>query len=553
MKDKNIKLFLFTIMLSLSVTACREDFLVEEPVNIIAPDNLYVNKAGFEAGLYGLYNLVRRERGGIDVGPNTNNINDMYITPAFIGVDNAYSPFPAGNQQPERVFNTFGIAVNPAVPYISNVWQWLYQTINAANTIIDRAENPSIKWMDTEKRQIVGEAKLVRAWAYRHLTFMFGDVPLNLTESKGSSIKTDWERTPVTAVRKAMEEDWLYAEANIAETPPNAARFPRAVATHYLAELYLTIGDNTKAKQKAQSLVSNGLYKLVTARYGVNKSLLGTPFSDMFIDGNSNRSEGNTEALYVFQNEYLSAGGENCIMRRWWVNRYERISVSGKTPITFSIENGGRGVGRFGVTKYALSLYGLTDDRGGESAWRYSYAMNNAASLPTGAKLGDIVKLSTASNEPVTNSTTAQMWPSTRKWDWAPSVASDLQQSSNFNDIIYLRLAETYLLLAEAQFKLGEKAEAAITINALRSRSKASPITAPDVTLDFILDERSRELVTEEHRRYTLTRTKTWFERTKKYNINAGPLITLRDTILPIPQTVIDANLTKVMQQNPGY
>ena len=557
-KMKNIfKIFLIFPLICFSTTSCKDDFLVENPVNIIAPENLYVNKAGFESGLYGLYNLVRRERGGIagleSVPQVENTTNDMYITQAFIGVDNAFSPFPAGGQQPERIFNTFGVTLNSSVPYISNVWGWLYQIINGANTIIGRAESPSIKWADVEKKQIVGEAKLVRAWAYRHLTFMFGDVPLNLTESTGNSIKTDWERTPVAAVRKAMEDDLLYAEANIAELAPNAARFPKAVATHYLAELYLTIGDNAKAKQKAQSLVANPLYKLVTARYGVNKSNPGTPFTDMFLDGNSNRSEGNTEALWVLQNEYLSAGGENCIMRRLWVNRYERISVSGKTPLTFSVEYGGRGIGRFGVTKYALSLYGTTDDRGGDFAWRYSYTMNNAASLPTGAKLGDVVKLSTTGNEPVTNSTTAQAWPSTRKWDWAPNIASDLQQSSNFNDIIYLRLADTYLLLAEAQFKLGELADAATTINALRNRAKATPITAAQVNLDFILDERSRELITEEHRRYTLQRTKTWFDRTKKYNVNVSSLITLRDTIMPIPQPVIDANLTKVMPQNPGF
>ena len=173
-----IKLFILTLVVSFGTTGCKDDFLVEEPVNIIAPENLYVNKSGFEAGLYGLYNLIRRERGGIDGGPTSNTTNDMYITPAFIGVDNAYSPFPAGGQQPERVFNTFGVTLNPAVPYISNVWQWLYQTINASNTIIDRAENPSIKWTETEKKQIVGEAKLVRAWAYRHLTFMFGFVSI---------------------------------------------------------------------------------------------------------------------------------------------------------------------------------------------------------------------------------------------------------------------------------------------------------------------------------------------------------------------------------------
>ena len=58
-----------SLLLMLGIgTGCRKDFLTEAPRAIIAPDNLYVNKAGFESGLYGLYNLVRRERGGIDGG-----------------------------------------------------------------------------------------------------------------------------------------------------------------------------------------------------------------------------------------------------------------------------------------------------------------------------------------------------------------------------------------------------------------------------------------------------------------------------------------------------
>jgi len=116
-----------------------------------------------------------------------------------------------------------------------------------------------------------------------------------------------------------------------------------------------------------------------------------------------------------------------------------------------------------------------------------------------------------------------------------------------------LRLAETYLILAEAQFYLNDLNGAAATLNTLRARANATPITPAQVTLSFILDERSRELVTEEHRRYTLLRTGTWFARTQQYNVYAGTKITLRDTILPIPQSVIDANLTKVMPQNNGY
>jgi starch-binding outer membrane protein, SusD/RagB family len=567
--NKKVKIFSFFILL-ITAFSCNKSFLEENPLALIAPDNLYVNKAGFESGLYGLYSQWREERKGINGASN-----DMAITAAMIGVDNAYSLRPAGNA-PEQVFNDFGVRLNPIDGYVRRVWDWLYRVVNGANTIIDRAENPAINWTDRDKKQIVGEARLIRAWAYRHLTFLYGDVPLNLSESKGSSIRTDWDRTPIAEVRKQMEADLLYAEANMSDLPLVEGRASKVVAQHYLAELYLTIGDFVKAREKALAVTQNTNYSLITARYGTQAALPGTPFTDMFLDRNSNRSQGNREALWVMQNEYLSIGGDANIMRRWWVNRYNDIRVGSpsRNPLTFSQEYGGRGLGRFAVTKFALSLYGPTDHRGGAFSYRFFYLMNNAASLPSnanintaatcttpgytsgpsGGRLGvDTIRLSINCDEPAPNATAAPNWPSIRKWDWAPADTADVQNSSNFNDQIYLRLADTYLLLAEAQFRLNDLAGAAATINIIRTRANATPITAAQVTLNFILDERSRELISEEHRRYTLLRTGTWFTRTQAGNRYASSRIALRDSLLPIPQSVIDANLTKKMPQNAGY
>ncbi|SMB80706.1 RagB/SusD domain protein [Hymenobacter roseosalivarius DSM 11622] len=530
---------------ALTLTSCRKDFLDEKPLDIITPDNLFVNKAGFESGLYGLLNLVRKERAGADGG-----VNSLPLTAAFIGVDNAFSQFPA-TSAPEQVFNEFGPQLSAIDGGVRQTWEYLYQVVNAANTIISRAENPEVRWTPVEKNQIVGEARLIRAWAYRHLTYLFGDVPLNVVETSGATIRTDFERTPVADVRRQMEEDLLFAEANMTAAAPTEARMPRAVATHYLAELYLTTGDNQQAKDKALALVTNPLYRLVTARYGVRRALPGTPFTDMFLDGNSNRSQGNTEALWVLQNEYQSLGGDFNIMRRWWVNRYETITVGGKRPIVVTADNGGRGLGRFGITRFGLSLYGPGDERNSYHAIRQFWLMNNTAAnaLPTGARLGDTVRTTRTGLETLANPS----WPSTRKWDWAPAVPEDVQNSSNYNDQLYLRLGETYLLLAEAQLKLGDAAGAATTLTTLRARARATPVTAANVTLDFILDERSRELISEEHRRYTLLRTGKWLERTRLYNKISGPKITPRDQLLPIPQSVIDANLTRVLPQNPNY
>ncbi|HEX2628974.1 MAG TPA: RagB/SusD family nutrient uptake outer membrane protein, partial [Chitinophagaceae bacterium] len=94
---------------------------------------------------------------------------------------------------------------------------------------------------------------------------------------------------------------------------------------------------------------------------------------------------------------------------------------------------------------------------------------------------------------------------------------------------------------------------AADAINVLRTRAHAPQVTAAQMNIDFVLDERSRELFSEEDRRYVLLRTGKWLERTKLYNKIASPNVVARDTLLPIPQSVIDANLTRVMPQNPGY
>jgi starch-binding outer membrane protein, SusD/RagB family len=116
-----------------------------------------------------------------------------------------------------------------------------------------------------------------------------------------------------------------------------------------------------------------------------------------------------------------------------------------------------------------------------------------------------------------------------------------------------VRLAETYLLLAEAQFNQGKLEDAARTLNVVRARANASPITGPQVTLDFILDEYSRELMAEGQRRYTLLRTGKWLERTRKYNPIAGPNVAEHNVLFPIPQAVIDANTGGPIPQNPGY
>ena len=116
------------------------------------------------------------------------------------------------------------------------------------------------------------------------------------------------------------------------------------------------------------------------------------------------------------------------------------------------------------------------------------------------------------------------------------------------------RLAETYLYLCEARLMQGDLKGAREAINEVRRRSHASELTKDnEMTLDFLLDERIRELVGEESRRFTLCRTGKLLERTVKYNTEAGPAMRDYHKLWPIPQDIRDANTGAEFPQNDGY
>ena len=127
-----------------------------------------------------------------------------------------------------------------------------------------------------------------------------------------------------------------------------------------------------------------------------------------------------------------------------------------------------------------------------------------------------------------------------------------------FRDDYLIRLPETILLRAEIKWRLGDNAGAASDINMLRSRAQCGYlVTANDVSLELILDERARELVYEESRWNTLLRMGGTIavERIKEYSYWDYPRTTLTENynLWPIPQTVIDTNKDVDIEQNPGW
>jgi starch-binding outer membrane protein, SusD/RagB family len=556
-KLNKMKILNYTIRVVLVIillAGCSKDVLEENPPNILSGPTILKNYNGFEAALNGLYHLARYARWQSEKLENALN-----------GVDNMCS-----NSRRSDIFWNWTTSNNPSDDDLLETFQWLYEIVNASNTIIYYADT-DIDWrggVDTpenNKLRVVAEARAIRGWAYRRLAYSWGDVPLVLTMPQG--LKTDWERTPVAEVRKAIISDYKFAQEYIPTEASLQGRITKGAVQTLLAEMYLTVGKPDSALYWCNQVINNPDYVLTTERYGVfQDDPTGSAFGDMFKEGNQNREQGNKEALWVFQFElYNSIDEQGHQLSRAEVGSYNSIKVGGIAPIQYTFERGGRGKSYFAPTKWWIDSYEETDDRAQNYILRTSFrlqteAENNtgytgtgklpADKLPAGYNYGDTIWCNwdediTAERYKVND------WPYSRKAEGTSTV--DVQADFAWTDQIYIRLADTYLLKAEAQYKLGDATSAAETINVIRNRSHATPITEADVNIDYILDERSRELFIEEERRMTLLRTHKWFERTQMYNKFGGEKITLRDTIFPIPQDVIDANLTKPFPQNPGF
>jgi len=530
------------------LASCSKDTLDENPPNILAGETILQDYSGFESALNGVYNIARHGRW-----------QSEKIENALNGVDNMSS-----NYKRSAIFWKWGTSNSPTDDDLLETFNWLYEIVNAANTMINYAEKPTVNWAggtntpENNKLRVIGEARALRAWAYRRLAYSWGDVPLTL--DLVTTIKTDWERAPRLEVRKQVIRDFKFAQQYIPDEASLQGRMTKGAVQTLLAEMYLTLNMTDSALYWCNQVINNPAYTLTTARYGVKMTdPKGSAFGDMFKEGNQNREQGNKEALWVFQFELGSVDGQGQEMARATVGNYNQIVIGGKRALQYTLERGGRGKAYFGPTKWWIDSYEKQDLRAQNYILRTSFTLNDATTnavppiadlLPAGYSFGDTIWLNWAT--PISATYYGKPnWPYSRKADGADP--GNMQADFAPVDQIYLRLAETYLLKAEAEFKLGQLTNAMNTINVIRNRSNATPIPVDSVNLNFILDERSRELFLEEERRMTLLRTHTWYDRTRKYNKFGGELITWRDTLFPIPQDVIDANLTKKFPQNPGF
>lgn len=528
------------LLVALSATGCS-GFLDEELKSELAPDNTYTSSYGFEVGSTGLYAEARSEY-------NTWGENGAYMHNGAcpyealqIATDLATMGTKDGSIQP------FGyLTMTPNTLFVKSYWNWGYSLIAGANEMLKYSEINKNWSKPTDKALYQAECRFFRAYAYRTLVYLYGDVPyVDKIEEK---FRIDFTRTPKEEVLSKMIEDLKFASEYLPKNPDDVkvGKLTKWAAEHLLSEVYLMKGDYKNAEIAAGNVIDCGYFELMKDRFGEKVKAKGDVFSDLFVINNQNRTAGNKESIWVMQFEYKTVGGgtnSDDWTRRAWNPKY--FEVKG---FVLADTLGGRGIAQLVPMKWWIGedagFYEKDDIRNSEYNIKRNWYCNNEKEPELFGKKAEI-----------TESTwfeTNRLFPTLTKFFFG--VPDDLGLSGSYRDRMKFRLAETYLYLCEARLMQGDRKGAREAINEVRRRSHASELTNDsEMTLDFLLDERIRELVGEESRRFTLCRTGKLLERTVKYNTEAGPAMRDYHKLWPIPQDIRDANTGAEFPQNDGY
>ena len=467
-----------------------------------------------------------------------------------------------------KFMNTYTTDFDTRNGSISELWNDFYLGINTCNAILERSAKVT-GLSDAIKKQRVAEAKFIRAHHYFILTQLFGGVDLRLTETVAPT--KDVKRSTVAAQYAQIIKDLSEAIPDLEAKAKSAdyGRVTRPAAEHLLGKVYLTKATSSaKAGDDYAKAIAN--LKSVIANYGIT---LLPNFGDIHKQGN----EMNNEVIWSIQytrDPLTNAGGNNAHV--FFLMEYDVLPGMQRDT-----ENG-RPFKRYKPTNYTIDM--VFNNRENDSRYKKSFKDTYYSNKPgTYNTSFDVTKktVTFATGDTAIYLPGFEMSVEERaKKKYQVLVPSryderiylalskhidggriDRTQFEGGRDFIAFRLADTYLMLAEAQYFSNLKADAVATYNVIRKRA-AWPgkeanmlIKEGDLTIDFVMDERERELLGEQSRWLDLARWGNLIERVKKFNPQGAAFIKSHHVLRPIPQLQIDrvTGNAASFPQNPGY
>jgi starch-binding outer membrane protein, SusD/RagB family len=503
-------------------------------------------------------------------------------------------------------------ALSPGKPTIPTAhWKSCYKGINYCNTgiaLIDKAGFTD----ETEKNQRLSELRFLRALYYYHIVEQFGGVYLNIKSSL-DGVEVNPTRSTPEAFYDVMIEDLEFAKNNL-PVKWSEAEYSRAskksalglLARVLLTRAYYSTGADaqawfTKAKDAAVEAINSApgwglsLYETYT---DIGQSVYGT----------TAKRAANKEAMFVlsysetnnvYNTNTTSGTGGNRIFK-WTLTKYRaRPGMLNTYVNAYGLDN----EQRLMPTWHLLDLFDESIDgrynANFQEKWTanvaYPWTANDVVTyeidpslVNTKILVGDTAMLCTKQALPFDRKKSKYMAvgktdlytnpvhgegsnlvASTVLTNYFPSFKKFVNQNrtttaqTDYGDAMIIRLAEMYLIAAEAYVQLGDQASAATYVNKIRERAAlpgqkaAMQVTPGEMNIKFILDERGREFAGELQRWYDLKRVfhdkNEWVNYIKKFNPDLV-YIEPYHWVRPIPQAELDALVDpKAFGQNEGY
>ncbi|HTG57156.1 MAG TPA: RagB/SusD family nutrient uptake outer membrane protein, partial [Niabella sp.] len=475
------KIFYILLITVLFNSSCGKNFLDEKPLDFLSSENAFVTYNDFNASVYNLYDLVRKE---FYNGGERRPFGYMY------GTDLVYDGQPSIERHTNMIA-AYAPTGGLDIPLFH--WTALYKIVSEANTIISRIPGSSMS--DEQKKLTEARGRFFRALAYRTLAYLYGGVPLALEEIKKP--RTDYTRASREAVYDQVIKDLRYAADNLpAITAIQDGEINNLAALHLLSEVYIANGQYQPAIDAATKVIGNNSVSLMKNRFGSKANVQpGDVYYDLFQQGNQNRKSGNTEGLWVIQFETDVLGGAQLssaiagsyMLERNFAPQFLNLRIAGAgavSPILYprSDLSGGRGIGWAITNTYFSDSIWQDDFNNDIRNANHNFVREFNATNPASPLFGQTISTKTPPSGIKVPNRYLYAFQSkiTTPGDHPANLYQNQSQlllkataGGTYSDQYLFRLAETYLLRAEAYLGAGQPDLAANDINTIRTRANA--------------------------------------------------------------------------------
>ncbi len=422
--------------------------------------------------------------------------------------------------------------------FTTGMYYRLAQEVSFTNSFI---ENAQLLNDNAEVEAYIAEARFLRAFAYFNLMDLFGDVPLVTV------VSTDLpEQSTRSEIFNFVEGELLEIQDQLKESGANEyGRVDRVAAWALLSKLYLNAQVWTGTERYTDAITYAEM--AINSSYSINTTDAngnGSAYDELFLaDNNSNGAQNEfIFALNFDGNNSRTYGGTTFLVH---------AAIGGSMDaFNFGVNGGWSGLRttKALVNKFDASVT-ESDADGNPTAWADSRAMFYTD--------GQSFEINTIANQFTDGYAVTKF----TNIDSNGAAGSDTGGDFVDTDLPIIRLAEIYLTYAEAVLRGGAGGDAntaAGYVNELRARAYGNTsgnITSAALTLDFILDERARELYWEGQRRTDLIRFNDFTTGNYlwpfKGGSRSGTAVDEFRNLFPLPSNIIliNTNLT----QNPGY